>query len=192
MSFSLVDQGATMAADRRQFKGTVWSLARLARTIPMSCRLGVDVRYLGTINQNERNTIMTHDKPKLTQHDLRQFTGDLERYRHPLNRTVTYTPGVQYVAEVGQAYWLLDAIASWIGTTEFNEAASRDDRISEMHFWTLAVDPNKSAKLCAKADSPDESFIEQVIAWTDFPLDKIDIWAAFDGEHWTLYLPSEH
>ncbi|MEQ9461040.1 MAG: hypothetical protein RIG82_08820 [Phycisphaeraceae bacterium] len=30
------------------------------------------------------------------------------------------------------------------------------------------------------------------IPLTNFPLDRIDLWAAFDGRYWTLYLPSEH
>ena len=128
----------------------------------------------------------------LTKDNLQQFTGDLERYRHPLNRKVIYTPGVQYVAEEGEAYWLIDAIASWIGSEEFNDAASKDYRIGEMHFWTLETSWSKAGQLTARADSPEKPFIIQNIEFTDFPLRRIDIWAAFDGEHWTLYLPSEH
>ena len=128
----------------------------------------------------------------LEQSDLRQFSGDLVRYRHPLNSKVIYTPGIQHVAEAGQAYWLIDAIASWIGSPEFDQASRDDERILHMHFWTLEVSDDKSATLYAKADSPDKPFITQEIKFTDFPLPKIDIWAGFDGEHYTLYLPSEH
>jgi hypothetical protein len=32
---------------------------------------------------------------------LRQFTGTTRWFRHPLNRNVLYTEGVQYVAEHG-------------------------------------------------------------------------------------------
>ncbi len=32
---------------------------------------------------------------RLTQADLDQFTGDLLRYSHPINRKVIYTPGVR-------------------------------------------------------------------------------------------------
>ena len=124
--------------------------------------------------------------------ELQHFMGDLVRYRHPLNQNVIYTPGVRYLAEKAEAYWLIDAIASWIGSPEFNQAATQDARIDEMHFWTLEVTADQSALLFAKADGPDKAFIEQPLEWTDFPLPKIDIWAAFDGSHWTLYLPSEH
>jgi hypothetical protein len=60
-----------------------------------------------------------------------------------------------------------------------------------MQFWRLTV-TDESAVLVAEADSGEEPFIRQEIEFTDFPLEKIDIWAAFDGLHWTLYLPSEH
>tara|TARA_R110002073_G_scaffold8027_19_gene44892 strand:- start:23847 stop:24242 length:396 start_codon:yes stop_codon:yes gene_type:complete len=128
----------------------------------------------------------------LTKDNLQQFTGDLQRYRHPLNRKVIYTPGVQYVAEEGEAYWLIDAIASWIGSEEFNDAVSKDYRIGEMHFWTLETSWSNAGQLTARADSPEKPFVIQNIELTDFPLRRIDIWAAFDGEYWTLHLPSEH
>lgn len=135
---------------------------------------------------------MTQQKPTLCETDLRQFTGDLVRYRHPLNPEVIFTPGVRYVADKGEAYWLIDAIASWIGSPVFRKAASADRRIAAMHFWRLEKGEGTSATLTAKADSPEAAFIEQEIPFTDFPLQAIDIWAAYDGEHWTLYLPSEH
>jgi hypothetical protein len=33
--------------------------------------------------------------------------------------------------------------------------------------------------------------IAQDVPFTDLPLDRIDIWADFNGEFWTLYLLSE-
>ncbi len=128
---------------------------------------------------------------RLTQADLHQFTGDCLRYTHPLNPQVIYTPGVRYVAENGHAYWLIDAIASYFGSPEMQAAQRQDDRLREMQFWRLTV-TDRSAVLTAEADSGETPFIQQEIAFTDFPLEQIDIWAAFDGLHWTLYLPSEH
>ncbi|WP_430451513.1 DUF6876 family protein [Rhodopirellula europaea] len=128
----------------------------------------------------------------LSKRDLNQFSGDLVRFRHSINRRVIYTPGVRHVAEDGGAYWLIDAIASHIGSPEFNKAADRDYRIGTMHFWTLPRNGSGGAELFAKADSPEDAFIVQDIPFTDFPMTSIDISAAFDGEHWTLYLPSEH
>ena len=125
--------------------------------------------------------------------ELMHFMGDFVRYRHPLNSSVIYTPGVRHVAEKAEAYWLIDATASWIGSPEFVAAAKESPLIEAMHFWKLEVDQVQStAKLFAEADKDVPPFITQEIEFTDFPLEEIQIWAAFDGSHWTLYLPSEH
>ena len=123
--------------------------------------------------------------------DLKKFTGDSERYCHPLNRRVIYTPGVQYVANQASAYWLIDAIASYFGSPVMSQAMRRDTRLQYMQFWKLQV-TGSSALLTAEADAGETPFITQQIPYTDFPLPQIEIWAGFDGTYWTLYLPSEH
>jgi hypothetical protein len=128
----------------------------------------------------------------LTHADLRQFTGDLDRFRHPLARGVIYTPGVQYLAERAGAYWLIDEIALAIAGGDVARAGQSDDRVLSLHFWKLEVREDRSAALTARADSDVPPFLSRRIPWTDFPLDYLDVWAGFDGQHWTLYLPSEH
>ncbi len=132
------------------------------------------------------------NQPRLTKADLQQFPGDLDRYRHPLNPHVIFTPGVQFVAERGGAYWLIDAIASYFGDRKMSRAMTQDDRLRSLQFWRLEVHGDRSAVLTMRADSGEKPAIIQKIPFTDFPLDAIDIWAGFDGTHWTLYLPSEH
>jgi hypothetical protein len=132
------------------------------------------------------------EKQPLSHQDLRQFTGDVTRYRHWMNRRVIYTPGIKHLAGQAQAYWLVDAIASYFSSNKMIRASLRDMRLSDMQFWRLDVREDRSAVLSARADSGEEPFILQSIEYTDFPLDYVDIWAAYDGEHWTLYLPSEH
>ena len=162
-----------------------------------ACRDGRNVAT-GSYN-HERNHLMTNatlteikpSQARLTHAELCQFTGDLERFYHPLNRKVVYTPGVQYVAQVGQAYWLIDAIASYFGSEPMNTAMRRDYRLQSLQFWRLDVSDG-SAVLTANADVGEDPFIRQEIPFTDFPLDHIEIWAGFDGNRWTLYLPSEH
>ena len=140
---------------------------------------------------NAASTLDHKVQPQLTHADLYQFTGDLERYVHPLNRKVLYTPGVRHVALAGQAYWLIDAIASYFGSEVMDEAIKRDARLGSLQFWRLDVQ-GSGAVLTASADSGVKPFVRQEIPYTDFPLDHIDIWAGFDGRFWTLYLPSEH
>lgn len=128
----------------------------------------------------------------LTHADLRQFTGDLDRFRHPLARGVIYTPGVQYLAERAGAYWLIDEIALAIAGGDVAKAGKSDDRVLSLHFWKLEVREDRTAELTARADDGVPPFVSKVIPWTDFPLDHIGVWAGFDGQYWTLYLPSEH
>jgi len=124
--------------------------------------------------------------------NLPHFTGDCERFRHALNRQVIYTPGVQYLAERAGAYWLLDAIAIHLGSTEFRQAVRQDPRIQDLHFWRLDVSDDDSACLTARADADQPAFVTQQIPFTDFPLSAVDIWVGYDGQCFTVYLPSEH
>lgn len=128
----------------------------------------------------------------LTHEDLRQFTGDLNRFRHPLARGVIYTPGVQFLADRAGAYWLIDEIALAIAGGEVAKAGRQDERVLSLHFWRLDVRGDQSAELTARADSDVPPFVIRQIPWTDFPLAHVDVWAGYDGTHWTLYLPSEH
>lgn len=128
----------------------------------------------------------------LTHADLRQFTGDLERFRHPLAKRVIYTPGIKFLAERAGAFWLIDEIALAIAGGEIAKAGRIDPRVLDLHFWRLEVRQDRSAELTARADSDVPTFITRRIPWTDFPLDHVDVWAGYDGRYWTLYLPSEH
>jgi len=134
----------------------------------------------------------TTPKKTLTHDQLRQFTGDLVRYRHALNPTVIYTPGVEFLAEQGGAYWLIDVIASYLTRKVIDNAARTDSRVRSLHFWRLDVAEDHSALVTARADTGCPPFVSQEIPFTDFPLEYVSIWAGFDGRHWTLYLPSEH
>ncbi|WP_442483323.1 DUF6876 family protein [Aeoliella sp. SH292] len=125
--------------------------------------------------------------------ELQQFTGDSERYRHSLNRRVIFTPGVKYLADEAGAYWLIDAIASWIGSPEFNRAIAANNWLQYHHFWYLDVELDKhQAVLTARGDEDEPAFITQKIGFTDFPLEQMILYAGFDGTNWVIYLPSEH
>lgn len=129
---------------------------------------------------------------QLTNQELSRFQGSLERWRHPLNTAVIYSPGVRFLAEQGKAYWLLDAIASYLVPPVLDPAAKIDSRILSLHFWKLNVAEDHSAVLHAEADFGVKPFVVQEIEHTDFPLQKAEVWAGFDGHYWVLYLPSEH
>ena len=72
------------------------------------------------------------------------------------------------------------------------QAIANDERLGEFQVWRLDVRDDHSAVASCQADVGDNPAITQVIPYTDFPLDYIEVWAAYDGQYWTLYLPSEH
>lgn len=112
--------------------------------------------------------------------DLAQFTGSETFYRHPLSGGCFYTEGVQYLAEAGSAYWLIDAILCpqpHVGKLQS----------AEFQVWTLTVRADHSATLIC-TDGDDGELYSHPIPWTDFPLASLSLWFA----NRTLYLPSEH
>lgn len=133
-----------------------------------------------------------NDQPPLTHDELRQFTGDLDRYHHPLNPKVIYTPGIKHLAARAGAYWLIDVVASYVGTSVMQKAIADDGRLADLQFWRLDVREDGTAVVTCRADSGVKPAITQVIEYTDFPLAYIDLWLGYDGSVWTLYLPSEH
>lgn len=108
--------------------------------------------------------------------DLLQFTGTENWYRHPLSG-YTYTDGVQYVADKGGAYWLIDKIL--IITRSKKE-------LQEFGVWKLAVNNYKAVLTCE--DGNRHTLYTERLNYTDFPLKEISLWF----ENGVLILPSEH
>ena len=117
---------------------------------------------------------------KLSDADLRQFTGSENWYRHGLNRTVLFTDGAKYVADQGGAYWLLDEIA-------LAQRGQKSVAAEEFQVWKLAVKPDRTATLTCD-DGNGNVVSSKAIPFTDFPLDEIELY--FTNK--TIYLPSEH
>jgi hypothetical protein len=122
---------------------------------------------------------MTDTKQSLTPADLRQFTGTEKWHRHPFVRTVLYTDGVQYVAEKGGAYWLLDDIAF----------AQRGKRVAAEAFqlWRLRVHPNHTGTLTCE-DGNGNVVFTKALTFTDFPLEEITLYFT----NGVILLPSEY
>ena len=116
----------------------------------------------------------------LSEHDLAQFTGSDNWYRHGINRNVLFTDGAKHVADEGGAYWLLDAIA--ICQRSEPRVAAEDFQV-----WKLSVRPDRTATLVCE-DGNDNAVYTQLVAFTDFPLDEITLWFANN----VIYLPGEH
>ena len=118
---------------------------------------------------------------KLSEADLRQFTGSEHWYRHGLARSILYTDGAKYVADQGGAYWLLDEIA-------LAQRGEKAVAAEAFQVWKLTVNAADRTAVLTCEDGNDHAVFKKPIPFTDFPADEITLWFANN----TIYLPSEH
>jgi hypothetical protein len=117
---------------------------------------------------------------RLSEADLRQFTGSEHWYRHALNRNVLYTDGAKYIADEGGAYWLLDSIA-------LAQASEKRVAAEEFQVWKLLVKPDRSATLICEDGNYNIVFSHE-LSFTDFPAPQVTLWFS----NGVIYLPQEH
>jgi hypothetical protein len=124
------------------------------------------------------------NKMGLTKADLLEFTGTENWYRHSLNRNVTYTDGVKFMAESAGAYWLVDEVATGQMHPQVRQYAAEDD----FQVWKLTVNREKSSAVLVCEDGNNNVICSKEIEFTDFPLDEIKLY--FSGG--VILLPSEY
>jgi len=117
----------------------------------------------------------------LCEQDLNQFTGSENWYRYSVFQPFTYTDGVQYVAEKGGAYWLLDKIFAC-------QSCVPGLAKEPMCFWELTLNKEgQGARLVCTDGNCNQLYAENIL-FTDFPLKKIK----FYFQNNVLFLPSEY
>ena len=110
---------------------------------------------------------------------LNQFIGTEKYYR--ISRRHLLTHGTKYLAEAAECFWMMDAIASHlceIGTADW--------------FVLVRVEVTEGRAVMIYEDGNDREHARQEIPYTDFPLNSINLYACWDGEHWVIMLPSEY
>ena len=108
---------------------------------------------------------------------LAQFYGTNEWHRWSVLFPYTLTDGAKFVADECQAYWLMDAIASW--------QASKL-RGQPFQVWNLVVGDRSAVLICDNGNG--KELCRQKIPYTDFPLPEITLYF-IDG---VILLPSEY
>lgn len=103
--------------------------------------------------------------------EFSEFTGSEHWYKHLFGQH--YTDGVKFMAEKYQAYWLIDAIFSYIRKEEFQ-------------IWTLEV-AEAQGFLSMREDTQLPFIVTQRIPFTDFPTGIFKLYF----EAGILFLPSE-
>lgn len=102
---------------------------------------------------------------------LAGFSGSDKLYKH-WTGNLHYTEGIKYLAEAGEAYWLLDIIAA----AQLDQQVLQRPMLQEIQFWMLQVHEDRSAHLICVEDRNRPAAYEQKIPWTDFPLPSLRIW----------------
>lgn len=114
----------------------------------------------------------------LSTSDLAQFIGTEKIYR--LTHRHVLTDGTKYLAEQARAFWLMDAIASYL-TPRYED-----------YFAVARLVVDGSSAVLSLDDGNDNVFATQAIEYTDFPLSEIKLYCSFDGTHWVIMLTSEY
>ena len=110
---------------------------------------------------------------------LSLFTGTAKYYR--ISRRHLLTDGTKYLAEQGECFWMMDAVASHrgeIGTADW--------------FVLVRVTVQGTRATMVYEDGNGNEHARQEIPFTDFPLAEQTLYACWDGEHWVIMLPSEY
>ena len=110
---------------------------------------------------------------------LSQFTGTGAYFR--ISRTHLLTDGTKYLAEKGECFWMMDAVASHlceIGTEDW--------------FVLIRVQVSRGRAIMIYEDGNGGEHARQAIPYTDFALSEITLYACWDQEHWVIMLPSEY
>ena len=95
-----------------------------------------------------------------------------------MKRDILYTDGAKYVADAGEAYWLLDVIVSV-------QTLPRMKR-QEFQVWILKVKDNSG--VVTAEDGNGKVIYRQELEFTDFPLPEIKFYFTYS----VILLPSEY
>ena len=118
---------------------------------------------------------------ELTTTDLKRFTGSENWYQHALNRNVTFTDGVKYLADKAGAYWLIDVVVS--------HQHNRKVRAEEFQVWKLRLNKTGAGAKVTCEDGNGNVVAVQRIPYTDFPLEEgVDLYFSNN----VVLLPSEY
>ena len=115
--------------------------------------------------------------------DLPNFYGTENYYRlSPVFPNFVLTDGALYLAENAGAFWLMDAIASHLGSYK-NEGfvVAKLLRAKASNGWILRLE-----------DGNDGLLADQIIEYSDFPLDEITLYVIQQDDLWVILLTSEY
>jgi len=110
---------------------------------------------------------------------LTRFTGTQSYY--PISSQHLLTDGTRYLSQAGRCFWIMDAIASHLA------------ELGTMDWFVLVrvICRHNSATMIYE-DGNGNEHARQEIPHAEFALEKITLYACWDGAHWVIMLPSEY
>lgn len=120
------------------------------------------------------------------QAELTNFYGTETWYRYSplLFPKVLLTDGAKYIADECGAYWMMDAISSYLPAVQ--------QQLEYMAVIRLVKKASTAVLTLANDEPADVIYARQEIHYTDFPLDEFTLYAVYDGEDWVVMLPGEY
>jgi hypothetical protein len=113
--------------------------------------------------------------------DLRQFTGTERWYRwSSLFPRFLLTDGAKYLADRAGAYWLMDIIGSY--QHELDKEG--------FQVWRLEKTGTEAVVVCD--DGNGNVLAKQEIPYTNFPMNKVELYAIYSDNQLVILLPSEY
>lgn len=120
--------------------------------------------------------------------ELSTYIGSENFYRHPIARNMIYTDGIKAFAELAEAYWFIDTVASYMPAIQKENNKSGD----LFNIVGIQVYSNHSAHFHINHDTGMEYFIEQTIPYTTLPMGNYEFYLISDTQYYTLLLKSEN
>ena len=114
--------------------------------------------------------------------ELNNFIGTSQYYRYPIGN-ILYTDGINFLAENGKCYWLIDLIGSY--------QLYKKVRSIRFQLWELRVHDDHSAVVTMREDSDEPVIVKQEIPYTNFKMNYIKLYLIIN-DNAVLLLPSEY
>ena len=115
--------------------------------------------------------------------NLPNFYGTENYYAlSPLFRSFVLTDGARYLADAAGAWWLMDALASHRDSyKDEGFVVAKLLRAKASNAWILRLE-----------DGNDGLLADQLIEYSDFPLEEITLYVIPQDDLWVILLPSEY
>lgn len=117
----------------------------------------------------------------MNESDLHQFSGTSAYYPFSSIFPKFYlTDGTKFLAEEAGAFWLMELVASHLIGHHDTFVVAKLEKVGQGCVVTLD-------------DGNEQVFARQEVEYTDFPLQKVRLYACSDADgQWIILLPSEY